>query len=227
VCGNGIGVEVVEKEVELRDGSKFECVKEFCYLGDMLCARGGVAEASTTRARCAWKQFRLHTPILAKRGVSLRMKGRVYRACVQSVMTYASETWTIKAEDEQRLERNENAMLRWMCGVSLQDRVATKELRQRLGIEGVLEKIRRGRLRWFGHVERKDEADWVSACRVMEVDGIRGRGRPKKSWRECVNTDMRSLGLAAEVAQDRVTWRNVIAGNRPTHASMESGRKTD
>jgi len=225
--GIGIGVGVVEKEVELKDGSRFECVNEFCYLGDMLGARGGAAEASTTRARSAWKQFRLHTPILAKRGVSLRMKGRVYRACVQSVMTYASETWAMKTEDEQRLERNENAMLRWMCGVTLKDRVATKDLRQRLGIEGVLEKIRRGRLRWFGHVERKDDGDWVSACRGLEVEGVRGRGRPKKSWRECVNADMRSLGLAAGLAQDRIAWSSAIVGNRPTHASMESGRKTD
>ena len=24
--------------------------------------------------------------------------------------------------------------------------------------------VRRGRLRWFGHVERKNGDDWVSAC---------------------------------------------------------------
>ena len=27
------------------------------------------------------------------------MKGRVYRACVQRVLVYGSETWLIKAED--------------------------------------------------------------------------------------------------------------------------------
>ena len=34
---------------ELDDGSKFECVDKFCYLGDMLCAGGGAKEASRTR----------------------------------------------------------------------------------------------------------------------------------------------------------------------------------
>ena len=29
--------------------------------------------------------------------------------------------------------------------------------------------MRRGRLRWFGHVERKEVGDWVSACRNLEV----------------------------------------------------------
>ena len=42
-------------------------------------------------------------------------KGRVYRSCVQSVMVYTSETWAIRVEEEQRMERNENVMLTWMC----------------------------------------------------------------------------------------------------------------
>ena len=40
-----------------------------------------------------------------------RQKGRVYRSCVQSVMVYASETWAVRVEEEQRMERNENIML--------------------------------------------------------------------------------------------------------------------
>ena len=39
---------------------------------------------------------------------------RVYRSCLQSVMVYASETWAVRVEEEQRMERNENVMLRWM-----------------------------------------------------------------------------------------------------------------
>ena len=49
------------------------------------------------------------------------------------------------------------------------DKVPTVEQRRRLGIEGVVEVMRRGRLRWFGHVERKADGDWVSACRNFEV----------------------------------------------------------
>ena len=49
-----------------------------------------------------------------------------------------------------------------MCGVTLRDKALTVELRQRLGIEDV-EIMRRGRLRWFGHVEHKEVDDWVNA----------------------------------------------------------------
>ena len=56
----------------------------------------------------------------------------------------------MKIEDEQRLERTENAMIRWMCGVILRDKCAMKGLRERLGIVSVMDVVRRGRLAWFG-----------------------------------------------------------------------------
>ena len=37
--------------------------------------------------------------------------------------------------------------------------------------------IIKSRLRWFGHVERKDDNDWVKLCITWEVEGFR---RPKK-----------------------------------------------
>ena len=36
------------------------------------------------------------------------------------------------------MERNENVMLRWMCGITWRDKVPTVELRRRLRIESVL-----------------------------------------------------------------------------------------
>ena len=38
----------------------------------------------------------------------------------------------------------------------------------------------------------------VLACRKVEVAGVRCRGRNKKTWKECVEDDMKVLGLHAE-----------------------------
>ena len=65
---------------------------------------------------------------------------------------YGSETWPMKAEDMQRLKRTERMMVRLMCGVSLK----SNDLNKRLNVEAVTDVIRQGRLRWFGHLERKD-----------------------------------------------------------------------
>ena len=123
------------------------------------------------------------SPIITESRASLKLKGKIYQTCVQSVMVYGSETWSMKAEDMQRLERTERMMIRWMCGVRLSDKKTSAELLSRLDIESVSVVVRRGRLRWFGHVERKQPDDWVSACRHIIVESVngRGRGRPRKS----------------------------------------------
>ncbi len=80
-------------------------------------------------------------------------------------------------------------------GVTLRDKVSTVELRRRLGVEGVVEVMRRGRFRWFGHVERKEVDNWVSACRNLEMVGSRGRGSPRITWSARLDGDMKDMGL--------------------------------
>ena len=46
--------------------------------------------------------------------------------------------------------------------------------------------LQQNRLRWYGHVLRKDDDDWVKKCMEYEVEGSRPRGRPKRIWKEVV-----------------------------------------
>jgi len=64
----------------------------------------------------------------------------------------------------------------------LNERKRNEELRELLGLEPVSLMIKKSRLRWFGHVEQRYDNDWVKRCITWEVEGIRQRGRPKKTW---------------------------------------------
>ena len=100
--------------------------------------------------RCAWAKFKELSPILTARGASYRIKGKIYKiykACVQSVLTYGTETWAMKKAILHSLERMERMMVRWMCGVSLKDRKRSVDLYSLLGVQSVDEVVRRGRLR--------------------------------------------------------------------------------
>ena len=154
---------------------------------------------------------------LTVRGASYRIKGRIYSACVQSVVIYGTETWAKKADDLRSLERTERMMVRWMCGVSLKDRKRSEDLYNLLGIV-LLMSCGVEALRWFGHLERKSVDDWVSACRGLVVEGMRGRGRSRKTWEQCVRDDMKLLGLHPEWAVFRDMWRDLIWGKRLTLA---------
>ena len=86
---------------------------------------------------------------------------------------HGSETWPMKVEHELKMNRTEMSMIRWMCGDKLNERKKSEELRELLGLEPVSVMIKKSRLRWFGHVERKDDNNWVKCCITWEVEGIR------------------------------------------------------
>ena len=73
--------------------------------------------------------------------------------------------------------------------------------------------MRRSRLRWFGHVVRKDDQQWVRKCMDFKSDGSTGRGRLGKYWLECVSDYMKKFVLKKEMAHDRTEWRCAIHGN--------------
>jgi len=96
-------------------------------------------------------------------------------------MLYGSNTWAMKAEQEARFERTEMQMIRWMCVVSLREKMTSAELRARMGLKPVEEAARGNRLRWLGHVLRKDPEDWVRKRMDYELDGKKPRGRQEKT----------------------------------------------
>ena len=67
-------------------------------------------------------------------------------------------------------------------------------------------------LGWFGHVERKDDNDWVKRCITWEVEGIRQRGRPKKTLWDCVKNDMESLGLPKRMHSPGINGEGELRG---------------
>ena len=60
-----------------------------------------------------------------------------------------------------------------MCGFGLGTAGGDTEIRGLLGLDQVSLTIKGGGLRWFGHVARKDDADWLKRCLKMGTEGTR------------------------------------------------------
>ena len=97
-------------------------------------------------------------------------------------------------------------IVRWMCGVKIQDRntIPSKGLRERLGLDDIILVLQQNRLRWYGHVLRKEDNDWVKKCMGYEVEG------PKNTSREIVEKDCQVCKLNSEDAVDHNRWRKQI-----------------
>jgi len=103
---------------------------------------------------------------------------------------HGSETWSVRKENVVELQRAEMRMVRWMCGVMLKDRLPSKELRERLGVDDIALILQQNRLRWYGHVLRKDDDDdwvkkWSMKLRVQD-QGEDQRGPGKRLFERTV-----------------------------------------
>ena len=123
----------------------------------------------------------------------------------------------------RRLQRNDRAMIRQICNVRLQDVVTTRsnELLARLGIEDLDLILKERRLRWYGHVERSNGA--VKTAFHIQIEGMRGPGRPKMTWKQLTERDCREWKLLAINPHDRNMWRSGVRS--AIHAASQlSGR---
>ena len=95
------------------------------------------------------------------------------------------------------------------------------ELLARLGIEDLDLILKERRLRWYGHVERSNGA--VKTAFDIQVNGKRGPGRPKMTWKQLTERDRREWKLSAIDPHDRDTWRSGVRSAKRA-ASQLPGR---
>ena len=61
---------------------------------------------------------------------------------------------------------------------------------------------------WFGHVARSSGA--IRTAYDMQIDGKRGAGRPKQTWKKLTEKDCREWKLTTVDPQERSTWRSGV-----------------
>ena len=106
---------------------------------------------------------------------------------MKPAMVYEAECWAVRKKEERKLHTTEMNMLRWARGKTRLDHVRNIDIWKEAHMYLMAEFLRGKRLRWFGHVQRRDKDD---ATRKILVDEKRNRGRPKLRWRDLVKEDI-------------------------------------
>ena len=108
-------------------------------------------------------------------------------------MLHGSETWPVRKENEVALQRAEMRMVRWMCGVKLEDRVPSKGLWEGLGYRGIPVK---GQLRWVGHIMRMPDSRIPKQvfCGQLAVGSCPQCG-PVRRYKDTVKVNMKKCGM--------------------------------
>ena len=74
-------------------------------------------------------------------------EGKFYRTAIRSVLLYGTKCWAIKKYHAQKMSIAEMRMLRWMCGNTRRDIVRNEDIRTKIGVTSIEEKMRENRLR--------------------------------------------------------------------------------
>ena len=78
-----------------------------------------------------------------------------------------------------------------------------------LGIKESLERMAKASsMRWYGYVLRKEDDNVIAKALNFEVSG--SKGRPKQTWKNQVENEMKKNGLMKEDACYRTKWRGVV-----------------
>ena len=105
-------------------------------------------------------------------------------------------------------------MIRQICSIKPENvaRVRSSKLLAKLELEDLDLILRERKLHWFGHVERSSGA--VRTACDIQIDGRRGEGRPKLTWRKLMGKDCREWKLTTVDPPERSTWRSGVRSAR-------------
>ena len=130
-------------------------------------------------------------------------------------MVYGLETVAVTKKQVEEMEVAEMKMLSFTMGVTRKDKIRNEHIRSTVKVERLGMKIREGRLRWYGHVMRRDQEYVERKMMEMELPGKRRRGRPKRRFLDVVKEDMKEVGVKEMDIEDRKMWRIMIRCGHP------------
>ncbi len=108
------------------------------------------------------------------------------------------------------------------------DGVSTESVHERCGMRGresgvgfsVVEWVKRNTLRWFDHIERMENEEFVKKVYLSSVEGPNRKGRPIGRWEDRVKKYMSEKGVrgnglewARRECMGRERWRSVCHGH--------------
>ena len=196
-------------------GEEVAKVEDFKYLGSTVQSNGECGREVKKRVQAGWNGWRRMSGVICDRRVPARVKGKVYKVAVRPAMLYGLETVTLTKRQEAEMEVAQLKMLRFSLGVTRMDKIRNEYIRGTAQVGKFGEKTREARLRWYGHLRRKDDGYIGRRMLRMELPGKRKRGRPKRRFMDVVKEDTAEVEVTEEDTVDRRNWRKKIRCGDP------------
>ena len=123
-------------------------------------------------------------PLLLNKDLDLVKRCHSYEACHRPGLMYCSETWVQTEAISSSIKKTPRRVikaLRRTKGVTYKDRVTNKAVIKNTGLVDLDKLHLRSRLRWSGHVHRRENEHALKSKDHVSVPGKRPAIRPKNA----------------------------------------------
>ena len=204
-----------EEETALEvKGKRIEAVKKFNYLGVVI-SNNNKEETELRRRIEMAKQTFWKNKTLMRGDLMIYMKKRIINSCIFPVFCYAAELWPEKKAIKNSIKSLENWCYRRALKISWMDKVTNEEVKRKMNVERdvLLERIRRRRFQYLGHVLRGSAGEELKNLVMVEgTHKVKTRGRKRAKWTQTAKeiTGERKFANIKEIAEDRDKWKEFL-----------------
>ncbi len=202
------------QEVDIMvDGNKLNSIPEFTYLGSTVAKD---AELQRRMAKASASFGRLRQRLWNNHHVSMKVKGKIYRAVVISTLLYGAESWTVYRRHVKKLHAFMMRHLRSILKITWKDKVTNKEILDRTGLPSMEDLLIRKNLRWTGHLMRMPPNRLPKQILFSQLPvGQRKRGRPRLRYKDTIKRNLKQRNIKleswAKLSLQRSEWRTAVA----------------
>ena len=208
LCVNGGN----DKETVKMEDKKVPRVKKFKYLGSMMRESSSCEREVKRRVQAGWDGWRKVLRVICDKRLPARVKGKVYSIMVRPAMVYGLETVVVTKKLVEEMKAAEVKMLRFAMGVTRKDKIRNEYIKGTVKVEQLGMKIRKGRLRWYGHIMSRDK-EYVGR-RMMEMELPEKREAKEKIYRFSEGR-YGKVGARENDIENRTLWRKSYAVTTP------------
>ena len=147
--------------------------------------------------------------------VSIRVKGKIYRAFILSTLLYRAETWPVYRRHVKKLHAFMMRHLRLIRKIRWQDKVTNIKVLKRTGLPSSEDLLIRKNLRWTGHLLRMQTDRLPKQVLYSQLpDGQRPRGCPRLRYKDTIKRNLKKRDIDTNswksLALQRDVWRDTV-----------------
>ena len=168
------------------DGTEIEIIDSYTFLGTTITRDGSVCKEINRRISSGRLAMTKLEKIKKYRDVTATTKTKRVETMIFPIVTYGSESWTVRKKERKKIGAFELWTWRRMLRTPWTDRRTNASIIDEVKPKRSLEaNITQLKLRYFGHVMRTNGSlEWD--IMIGQIEGCRRQGRPSLRWMDSI-----------------------------------------